>query len=108
MTLKTAALLVAAIGALGSAVPAAAGPAQSPTATAAGQRISYADLDLLSPDGQAELQRRVDRAAWLVCQQNPNDARRAPRADSQCYREARQQGALRVAQVIARRPMLGG
>ena len=104
MTIKTA-ILAAAIGALGLTTPASAEMAQPTTSS---HRVSYADLDLLTPEGQAELQRRVNRAAWLICQQDPSEARRAPRAESQCYRDARRQGQLLVAEVIANRPFLGG
>jgi UrcA family protein len=105
MIIKTAATLAAAIGALGFAIPASANASHT---TAVAERVSYADINLLTPEGQAELERRVKRAAFQVCQKEPGNAMRAPRADTQCYREARQQGQLRVAQVIASRSALGG
>jgi len=105
MTLKTTAILVAAIGALGFTAPAYAGTGQVLPPV---KRVSYADLDLLTPDGQAELQRRVDRAAAEVCNLNRNQPDRAPRVNGKCFREARQKGQLLVAEVIAKQPLLGG
>ena len=53
------AILSAALSAALSAVPALAAPA--------GVAISYADLDLATPKGQAQLDRRIEAAAKANC-----------------------------------------
>jgi UrcA family protein len=53
------AILAAALGAALSATPALAGPASV--------SISYADLNLATPQGQAKLDRRIDAAAKSSC-----------------------------------------
>jgi len=53
------AILAAALGAALSATPALAGPASV--------SISYADLNLATPQGQAKLDRRIDAAAKASC-----------------------------------------
>ena len=98
MTIKTAAILAAAIGALGLAAPASASPAG---AAATVQQVSYRDLNLLSADGQDELQRRVDKAAARVCIFEADGSLRESRNHGQCYRETRQQVAVQVAELIA-------
>jgi len=105
MSIKTAAILAATIGALGLAAPAFAGPARS---AATVQHVVYDDLDLVSAEGQAELQRRVDKAASRVCMFEPDGSLRQSRNHAQCYRETRKQVAVRVAQAISNRPLLGG
>jgi len=102
MTLKTAAILATAIGALGLTAPAAASPAQSV------ERVAYADLDLLTPAGQAELQRRVDRAAWVACRYEEDGAMRDSQTRSRCFRESRQRVTVQVAKLMEDRPLLGG
>jgi UrcA family protein len=63
-------------------------------------RVTYADLKLASAEGQAELQRRIDRAAWSVCQYDARGRIRAPRDQVQCFRASRQDVSVRVAQII--------
>lgn len=104
MTNKTA-IMAAAIGALGFAAPASAATAYT---TAPVERISYDDLDLATAHGQAELQHRVDRAAWQVCKFQQDGTIRNGPDHIQCYRAARQKVAVQVAQAIGGRTLLGG
>jgi hypothetical protein len=100
MKIKTAAILATAIGALGLTAPAFASPAATSAPT---ERVSYADLDLATPEGQAALQKRVARAAWRVCRTlsdgSPLDAER----HETCYREARQRLNVQIAQLASER-----
>jgi UrcA family protein len=105
MTIKTAAILAAAIGALGLTAPAYA---KSTRYNATVQHVGYGDLDLLSADGQAELQRRVDKATSRACMFEQDGALRQSRDYAQCYRETRRQVAVQVAETISNRPLLGG
>lgn len=94
-------ILAAALG-LGSmivAVPAAAG--------APSERVPYGDLRLSTPEGQAELQKRLNRAAWRVCMFDEEGFLRTSDEAAACYRQARKQVAVRFAQVISEE-RLGG
>lgn len=105
MKIKSVALMAAAIGALGLTSPASASPARS---AAAAERVAYDDLDLVSAEGQRELQRRVDRAAWKVCMFDEAGQLRENGSHVKCYRTAREQVAVQVAQAVSKRPLLGG
>lgn len=84
----------AAVLAAGSAVVIAAGPAQAkditvyaePIDDALTRRVSYADLDLASEQGQAKLNGRVSQAVSFVC--SPFDARGADRSRASCKKVA--------------------
>lgn len=85
--------LAAALTATASiAVPAHAAPTR---------KVSYADLDLSSPDGQAELQRRISRAARQVCLYQADGAVIPTEAQKKCFRQARTQATQRLATLIA-------
>lgn len=65
--------------------------------------VSYADLDLTTEDGRAQLDRRIDAAARQVCAIGETDlgTRIMTREKRACYREARQQLEQRFARVIS-------
>lgn len=64
--------------------------------------IRYADLNLKSAEGQAELSRRIDHAARVVCGiDEQNTGTRIPsRASNECYRNALQQIEPQFARLI--------
>jgi UrcA family protein len=95
----TIAILAAAIGALGLTTPASANTA----AFATSERVSYADLDLATTDGQAALQKRVDRAAWRVCRTLSDGSTLNAEGHDACYREARQRINVQIAQLASDR-----
>ncbi len=90
--------LAASAGAL-TAAPALAGVTT--------ERVGYGDLELTTPQGQAELQRRLNRAAWRVCLYDGDRSLRASDQTATCYRQARREVAVEVAQIVADR-QLGG
>lgn len=67
---------------------ASAATAQEPTA-----QIRFADLDLASPAGQAELERRIDGATRKVCRSQTRLGSRIPDnfERARCLAEVRQQ-----------------
>lgn len=91
MTFKTA-LVAAAVSLAAIAVPAHAAPTR---------KVSYADLDLSTARGQAELQRRVSKAARQVCQYFADGTLMPAETHEQCYRMARTQASERTAALIA-------
>lgn len=72
----------------------------SAPATAKDVTVSYADLDLQTTEGQATLQRRLDRAAEKVC--DASDARERMHRQSvrKCYAEATRQSRTSFAAVL--------
>jgi UrcA family protein len=64
--------------------------------------IRYADLNLESAEGQAELTRRIDRAARAVCgiDAQSTGTRIPSRASNECYRNALQQIEPQFARLI--------
>lgn len=60
--MKTLAIAAASLGLAFTATPALAGPAELPT-----QKVSIAGIDLATPEGQAMLDQRIERAAREVC-----------------------------------------
>lgn len=54
-------------------------------------RVSYADLNLASPAGRAELDRRIDRALDTVCPAAPTRLLAEVEAVERCRAEARTQ-----------------
>ncbi len=79
-TFALAALAAAIVSA--NAVPALAAPRSV--------AVKYADLDLSTPQGQAKLDQRVDRAAKGVCTtyQVMTGSLRTANVDEKCYQEA--------------------
>jgi UrcA family protein len=68
-------------------------------------RVSYADLSLASPAGQASLARRINAAALNVCSVDPNERDVAAMANSKrCYRAA--VSGARTAVAMAKAPQL--
>lgn len=100
---KTA-LTAASIALVATATPAIAGPMDVPT-----QKVSYADLDLTSPEGQAVLDRRIDAAARKVCAMDEirTSTRIKSRESKACYAKARASAANQVAGIVADK-QLGG
>ncbi|HUQ13817.1 MAG TPA: UrcA family protein [Novosphingobium sp.] len=62
--------------------------ALSPVAQAADRQIKTSDLDLSSPKGQAELDKRVMRAARALCTGEVTGTRLAPKEDKECIARA--------------------
>jgi len=71
--------------------------------------VEYGDLDLASQEGQDELQRRIDRAALLVCEYEDVEARtRDPHQNtSRCYREVRRGLMPEFTEVVEREQAAG-
>lgn len=88
------AILAAALGAAMLSAPAFAGPAG----------VSYADLDLATPAGQAQLDRRIDKAAREMC--GITDIRTGTLLQStsskECYQATKASARKQVAERIAR------
>jgi UrcA family protein len=91
LALATAALLAA---------PVMAGAQQIEQRTVG---VTFADLDLTTEAGRAELERRIDNAARSACAMGEADlgTRVMTREKRTCYREARAQLDQRFARVIA-------
>tara|TARA_A100001391_G_scaffold136353_2_gene95054 strand:- start:19212 stop:19523 length:312 start_codon:yes stop_codon:yes gene_type:complete len=72
-------------------------------------RVTYTDLDLTTPEGEAELDRRIDSAAREVCQANrvTTGSRILSREARTCVRTAKSQLNRHFAQ-IKRDANLGG
>lgn len=92
------------LAALAAAAPIAifTAPALAAATESASVAVPYRDLDLASEAGQAELDRRIDRAARHVCgldQQRTGTRLRASES-RKCYREARQALDTRMAEVV--------
>lgn len=78
---------------------AAAIPAQAETA-----KVTFHDLDLATAKGQAQLERRVERAARVVCgydAQRTGTRLRSPEVTT-CYKEAKAKAHAQVALMIER------
>ncbi|OZA92064.1 UrcA family protein [Altererythrobacter sp. H2] len=71
--------------------------------------VQYADLNLSHPEGQAALERRIDRAARKVCglDQQRTGTRLVPLEDTRCYRQAKAEAKKQVAAAAAEQ-QLGG
>lgn len=97
--MKTPLMALAASLAVLTAVPASA---ESIT-------VEHRDLNLSSPEGQAALDQRIDRAARKVCglDEQRTGTRLAPLKDTKCYRQAKAQVKQQVAAAVAAQ-QLGG
>lgn len=71
--------------------------------------VEHRDLDLATPEGQATLDQRINKAARQVCglDQARTGTRLAPLKDTKCYRQAKAQVKQQVAAAIAAK-QLGG
>jgi len=105
MIFKTAAIMAAAIGALGLAAPASANESRYEATL---QRVAYGDLNVLTPAGMKELQRRVDRAAFRACRFADDGATHDSQSRGLCLRQTREKVVFNIAQAAAKRPTLGG
>lgn len=81
---------------IGSAIAAAitATPALAADRAA---HVPYADLNLASAEGQAELQDRLDKAARKVCRFEDDGQVSTPADENACYRATRQKVDVQVA-----------
>jgi UrcA family protein len=96
---QTVLALAVGIATITAAVPAMAG--------APSERVSYADLRLGTAEGHAELQKRLNKAAWRVCMFDDDGSVRSSELATTCYRATRKDVAVQMAQVLADR-QLGG
>lgn len=92
------------IAALGLALPTVPAAAQSQTV-----EVPYADLNLSTPEGQAALDRRIDKAARQVCgaDETVTGSRLKNRAASKCIRTAKEQIGAQISALVEE-PNLGG
>lgn len=90
--------------AAGFATMTAVAPAMAGAPT---ERVSYADLRLTTAEGQAELQKRLNKAAWRVCLFDESGSLRSGDETAACYRQSRKDVAVQMAQILADQ-QLGG
>ena len=96
--MKTFAITAAALGLAVTAGPVlAAGPAETSTT-----KVSFAGLDLDTPEGQEMLDRRIDRAAREVCQYDRMriGSRLRSKATIDCYEKAKASAKQQVAAIV--------
>lgn len=100
--MKTFALAAATLGLIAS--PALAGPKEAPTTS-----VSFAGLDLATPEGQSALDARIDTAARSICRvdQVRTGTRLKSAKSRACYTKARASAKKQVAGAIANQ-QLGG
>ena len=93
--------------ALGAAVLAAPVAAKDEAPTVG---VHYGDLDLSSPDGQRQLDLRLERAAREVCGMDEKMTGSHLRADHSrvCYREARRNLDREFAELVSRKSGAAG
>ncbi len=70
-------------------------------------QVNYADLNLTTPEGQDQLQSRLDKAAIQVCRYDAKGRLNTSRTEIACHREARQKVSVQMAS-IADDNRLGG
>lgn len=75
--------------------------AVAPASATTRQTVPFGDLNLTTPEGQATLQARLDRAAWKACLFRADGMVRSGEETASCYREARKDVAVRMASIIA-------
>lgn len=73
----------------------------APAGATTRQRVSYADLNLTSAEGQATLQARLNKAAWAACLYDSAGMVRSADDSANCYRSARKDVAVRMASLVA-------
>lgn len=80
------------------ATPALADSGYVPSAT-----VTFKDLDLSTAEGQAELDRRIENAARVMCEldRKSTGTRIASRASKQCYNTALKTTKKQVAKLVA-------
>ena len=89
----TIAILAAALSTAIVASPASANPTT--------ERVSYADINLTTADGQTELQNRLEKAALRVCKFMPDGSLRDSTTFGSCYRAAHQKVKVQFATLVA-------
>ncbi|AKH43310.1 UrcA family protein [Altererythrobacter atlanticus] len=94
--MKTPTAILAAAAALTAATAITPAMAGQPT-----ERVSYSDLNLTTQEGQDILQQRLNKAAWRVCMFDAKGQLQTAEHQNACYRQARKDVAVRVAEVIA-------
>lgn len=94
-----AAMIASALCAAAIASPAAA---EAPVAgEIAIKHVHYKDLELTTAAGQAELQRRLVKAAWQVCRPKGNGGMAYAKEQRECYQKARQDVNVKFAAILA-------
>lgn len=96
MPIKTLLTAVAAMG-----IAAAPQLAMADEVVSQQREVRFYDLDIQTPEDQAELERRIRRAAKDVCGVGPTKSLNERAAANACYREAMTRGQARMAQKIA-------
>ena len=99
--MKTLAITAAALGLALTGAPALAGdPAEKQT-----MKLSLAGIDLSTPEGQDELDRRIDRAARAICQLDriSTGTRIRSREAKECFKTAKASAEKQVAAIIENR-----
>lgn len=94
--MKTPTAILAVAAAIGAATVGAPALAGTPT-----ERVSYEDLNLTTQEGQDALQQRLNKAAWRVCMFDEKGRLQTAEHQTSCYRQARKDVAVRVAEVVA-------
>lgn len=74
--------------------------AQPAFASISHENVAFADLSLSTPEGQAQLQERVDAAAWRVCRYNSRGQVADARTEHACFRAARQSARTQFADAV--------
>lgn len=64
------------------------------------ERVPYGDLKLTTAEGQAQLQKRLNSAAWRVCMFDERGNLRSGEQQGACYRNTRKNVAVQLAQVL--------
>jgi UrcA family protein len=64
------------------------------------ERVAYADLNLATADGQAELQHRLDAAARKVCRFDASGQVATAEKETACYRATRKTVGVRFAEAV--------
>ena len=99
--MKTFAITAAALGLALTGAPALAdAPVERET-----MKLSLAGIDLATPEGQAELDRRIDQAAREICQldRQHTGTRIRSREAKECYKTAKASAEKQVAAIIENR-----
>jgi UrcA family protein len=96
---STVLALALGIGTMAVAVPALAGAPR--------ERVPYGDLRLGTAEGQAELQKRLNHAAWKVCAFDESGSVRSGQEAADCYRRTQKDVAVQVAELTSQNK-LGG
>ncbi|MEO9461844.1 MAG: UrcA family protein [Marinomonas sp.] len=96
-------IAAATIGTALIAAPAIAGSNTAGSHAAQSSKIQYADLNLATPEGQEQLERRIDTAARKVCKLGEHrTGTRIPSGQRKvCYAKARNSARSQMASLIS-------